>query len=231
MNKSRVPQKRGDYDSVKNMVKLKNRAADAVHFSCREIQERREGTHVEDHRIVELYWARDEAAIAESSAKYGGYCYQIAFRILTLREDAEECVGDTWMRAWESMPPGRPSRLDTFLGKITRNLSLDRWRALRAQKRGGGQAELALAELGECLRAPDSVEQEVEASALAESLDRFLEALPQEKRVLFVRRYWYLCSVEELAVWSGRRRGSVSAALFHLRAELREHLEREGFTV
>ena len=82
---------------------------------------------MEDARIVELYWERDEAAIAESSAKYGGYCYQIAFRILALREDAEECVGDTWLRAWEAMPPSRPGRLDTFLGKITRNLSLDRW--------------------------------------------------------------------------------------------------------
>ena len=170
---------------------------------------------MEDARIVELYWERDEAAIAESSAKYGGYCYQIAFRILALREDAEECVGDTWLRAWEAMPPSRPGRLDTFLGKITRNLSLDRWRALRAQKRWQGQAELALTEL----------------AALAESLNRFLESLPQEKRVLFVRRYWYLCSVEELAAWSGRRRGAVSAALFRLRQDLREHLEREGFTL
>lgn len=184
---------------------------------------------MEDARIVELYWARDEAAIAESSAKYGGYCYQIAFRILALREDAEECVGDTWLRAWEAMPPSRPSRLDTFLGKITRNLSLDRWRAQRAQKRWQGQAEAALEEMGDCIRAPGGVEQAAEASALAESLNRFLEELPQEKRVLFVRRYWYLCSIEELAAWSGKRRGTVSAELFRLRARLREHLEKEGF--
>lgn len=186
---------------------------------------------MEDLKIVELYWARDEAAIAESSAKYGGYCYQIAFRILTLREDAEECVGDTWLRAWEAMPPNRPSRLDTFLGKITRNLSLDRWRAQRARKRWQGQAELALSELGECVSAPGGVEQEAEAAALAESLNRFLEGLPQEKRVLFVRRYWYLCSIEELAAWSGKRRGTVSAALHRMRQALREHLEKEGFTV
>ena len=128
---------------------------------------------MEDARIVELYWERDEAAIAESSAKYGGYCYQIAFRILALREDAEECVGDTWLRAWEAMPPSRPGRLDTFLGKITRNLSLDRWRALRAQKRWQGQAELALTELGDCLPASGGVEQEVEAAALAESMTNF----------------------------------------------------------
>lgn len=130
---------------------------------------------MEDARIVELYWERDEAAIAESSAKYGGYCYQIAFRILALREDAEECVGDTWLRAWEAMPPSRPGRLDTFLGKITRNLSLDRWRALRAQKRWQGQAELALTELGDCLPASGGVEQEVEAAALG----RHPEACPE----------------------------------------------------
>ena len=184
---------------------------------------------MEDSRIVELYWDRDETAISESSVKYGGYCYQIAFRILALREDAEECVGDTWLRAWEAMPPSRPGRLDTFLGKITRNLSLDRWRAQRAQKRWQGQAEEALEELGDCIRAPGGVEQAAEASALAESLNRFLEELPQEKRVLFVRRYWYLCSIEELAAWSGKRRGTVSAELFRLRARLREHLEKEGF--
>ena len=109
--------------------------------------------------------------------------------------------------------------------------ALDRWRALRAQKRWQGQAELALTELGDCLPASGGVEQEVEAAALAESLNRFLESLPQEKRVLFVRRYWYLCSVEELAAWSGRRRGTVSAALFRLRQDLQEHLEREGFTL
>ena len=186
---------------------------------------------LEDHQIVELYWNRDEDAITESSAKYGGYCYQIAFRILALREDAEECVGDTWLRAWEAMPPNRPNRLDTFLGKITRNLSLDRWRTMRAQKRWQGQTELALSELEDCLPASGGVEQAVEATALAESLDRFLENLSHEKRVLFVRRYWYLCSVEELAAWSGRRRGTVSAALFRLRAQLREHLEKEGFAL
>ena len=134
---------------------------------------------MEDARIVELYWERDEAAIAESSAKYGGYCYQIAFRILALREDAEECVGDTWLRAWEAMPPSRPGRLDTFLGKITRNLSLDRWRALRAQKRWQGQAELALTELGDCLPASGGVEQEVEAAAQLANADDFIRRLPQ----------------------------------------------------
>ena len=130
---------------------------------------------MEDARIVELYWERDEAAIAESSAKYGGYCYQIAFRILALREDAEECVGDTWLRAWEAMPPSRPGRLDTFLGKITRNLSLDRWRAQRAQKRWQGQAEAALEELGEVLGRYDGDGQREALAHTRAELSRALE--------------------------------------------------------
>ena len=123
---------------------------------------------MEDAAIVELYWQRAPEAIGHTQEKYGAYCLAIAGRLVPVREDAEECVNDTWLRAWEAMPPSRPGRLDTFLGKITRNLSLDRWRALRAQKRWQGQAELALTELGDCLPASGGVEQEVEAAALAE---------------------------------------------------------------
>lgn len=186
---------------------------------------------MEDSQIVALYWARDEAALAESETKYGGYCRSIALGILNSREDAAECVNDTFFRAWESMPPHRPGRLDTFLGKLTRNLSLDRWRARRAQKRGGGQVELALHELEECLPSADHPERELEAEALAESLNRFLEALPREKRVLFVQRYWYLRPVEELAAAHGMRKNTAASTLFRLRSALREHLEKEGFTV
>ena len=186
---------------------------------------------MDDTQIVALYWARDEAALAESEQKYGGYCRAIALGILESREDAAECVNDTWLRAWEAMPPRRPSRLDTFLGKLTRNLSLDRWRTLRAQKRGGGQPELALSELEECLPAASCPEREAEARDLTESLNRFLEALPREKRVIFVQRYWYLCSVEKLAAMHGMEKNTAASILFRLRAALREHLEREGFTV
>ena len=186
---------------------------------------------MEDTEIVALYWARDEAALAESETKYGGYCRAIALGILESREDAAECVNDTWLRAWEAMPPRRPSRLDTFLGRLTRNLSLDRWRARRARKRGGGQTELALHELEECLPAVSGPEGEVEAGELAESLNRFLEALPREKRVLFVQRYWYLRPMEELAALHGVGKNTAASTLFRLRAQLRKHLEREGFTV
>ena len=186
---------------------------------------------MEDAQIVALYWDRDEAALAESERKYGGYCRAIALGILESREDAAECVNDTWLRAWEAMPPRRPARLDTFLGKLTRNLSLVRWRALRARKRGGGQTELALSELEECLPAAGRPEREVEAQALAESLNRFLSALPREKRMLFVQRYWYLRPVEELAAAHGMRKNTAASALFRRREQLRQHLEKEGFTV
>lgn len=186
---------------------------------------------MDDRQIVALYWARSEQAIAETSAKYGGYCLEIALRILSVREDAEECVNDAWLRAWNAMPPHRPGRLDTFLGKITRNLSLDRWRLVCAQKRGQGQTALALAELEACIPAPNSVEGDLDAKALAESLDRFLAALPQEKRVLFVQRYWYLCSVKDIAARFGMQERTAASTLSRLRRQLRAHLEKEGFTV
>lgn len=187
---------------------------------------------MEDDKIVELYWQRSQQAISESSAKYGIYCYTIAARILSAREDAEECVNDTWLRAWDSMPPHRPNRLDTFLGKLTRNLSLDRWKWLHAQKRGVGQTELALDELEHCLSAPNtSPEQNLDAQALAESLNRFLEALPREKRILFLQRYWYLCSVSDIANRFGMKENTVASTLFRLRSQLRLHLEKEGFAV
>lgn len=124
---------------------------------------------MEDARIVELYWERDEAAIAESSAKYGGYCYQIAFRILALREDAEECVGDTWLRAWEAMPPSRPGRLDTFLGKITRNLSLGPLAGPAGPEAVAGTGGTGADGAGGLPARPPAAWNEVEAAALAET--------------------------------------------------------------
>lgn len=186
---------------------------------------------MEDEKIVDLYWQRSQQAIDESNTKYGSYCYAIAYRILSAREDAEECVNDTWLRAWDAMPPHRPSRLDTFLGKLTRNLSLDRWKWLHAQKRGLGQAELALGELENCLAAPSSPEDSLDARSLTESLNRFLESLPQDKRILFLQRYWYLCPISDIAVRFGMRENTVSSTLFRLRQQLRLQLEKEGFIV
>lgn len=136
---------------------------------------------MEGRQIVALCWAREEQAITESAAKYGGYCLEVALRILAAREDAEEFVNDTWLRAWDAMPPHRPERLDTFLGKIARNLSLDRWKRTRSQKRGQGQTALALAELEGCVPSPSTVEGALDARALTECLDRFLTELPRQK--------------------------------------------------
>ena len=186
---------------------------------------------MEDSRIVELYWDRDETAISESSAKYGGYCYQIAFRILALREDAEECVGDTWLRAWEAMPPSRPGRLDTFLGKITRNLSLDRWRRERAAKRGGSQTETALHELEDCLPDLRGPEEHLEAGETAAIISAFLRKQPELDRKLFVRRYFHLESIAALAGRFRLTQGQVKSRLHRTRAKLKHTLEQEGVAV
>lgn len=184
---------------------------------------------MEDEQIVELYWARAEAAIAETEKKYAGYCFHIADAILQCRQDAEECVNDTYLKAWNAMPPHRPRRLSTFLGKITRNLSLQRYIRLRAQKRGGGQVELALSELEECVPAGAGVEQTVEGRLLEEALDAFLRGLPQRARGAFVARYWYLCPMEEVAQRFGLGESALKSMLYRTRKKLKVYLEQEGF--
>lgn len=186
---------------------------------------------MDDQQIIALYWARSEQAITETTAKYGGYCLEIAFRVLSAWEEAEECVNDTWLRAWNAMPPHRPACLHTFLGKITRNLALDRWKHANAQKRRSGQPALALAELETCIPSPETVEGTLDAQALTESLNRFLAGLPRKKRILFIQRYWYLCSVKDIAARFGMREGTVASTLSRLRRQLRIHLEREGFSL
>ena len=149
-------------------------------------------------------------------------------RILNSREDSEECVNDTWLRAWDSMPPGRPSCLCAFLGKITRNLSISRWRKNHAGKRGSGEMQLVLTELEDCIPSVGSVEEELEGKELAASIDRFLKSLGEESRNIFVRRYFYLDSVREVADRFGVSESKVKSLLFRLRNRLREHLEKEG---
>ncbi|MCD8353759.1 MAG: sigma-70 family RNA polymerase sigma factor [Clostridiales bacterium] len=184
---------------------------------------------MEDNKIIDLYWQRSEAAIAETEGKYGAYCHSIARNILQSREDAEECVNDTWLKAWNSMPEQRPGCLMAFLGKIVRNLSLDRYRKGHAQKRGEGETALVLTELEDCLSASGSAEQAVEEQLLTECIDRFLGELTRQKRVLFVRRYWYLDPVSEIAQSCGQSENAVTLTLFRLRRKLRVYLEKEGF--
>lgn len=186
---------------------------------------------MDDNNIIELFWRRDQKAVAAAADKYGGYCRAIAGRILPSPEDAEECVNDALYRAWQSIPPQRPASLGAFLGRLTRNLSVDRWRQDSAQKRGGGQAALALSELEECVPAPSRVEDELDARLLASCLDRFVRSLPDTERRVFLRRYWYLCSVKEVAEQGGMSASRAASMLYRLRKSLKKFLEEEGITV
>lgn len=184
-----------------------------------------------DLQIIDLYWARSEEAIPATAATYGSYCTTIAWNILHSREDTEECINDTWHRAWQSMPPERPNPLRVWLGKITRNLALDRWRADRAEKRGGGQTELLLSELEGCLPAGDDPEKQAEDRAVIEAINTFLRTQSPSARVIFIRRYWYGDSVADIAEALHMGRGAVKSALFRAREGLRDHLTKEGLWV
>ncbi len=184
---------------------------------------------MEDHEIIGLYWERSEEAISATAEKYGGYCQAIAYNILRSDSDAEECVNDAYFGAWNAIPPGRPENLAAFLGKITRNAALNRWKQAKAKKRGSGQAELALSELEDCVPAVVSVEQSVEDSVLTAVLDKFLCAQTQPKRNIFIRRYWYLSPIRDIAKEYGMSQSKVKSMLFRIRKELKATLEKEDF--
>ncbi len=183
---------------------------------------------MKDQAILDLFWQRDEGAIPATAAKYGSYCSAIANRILNNAGDAEECVNDTWLRAWNSMPPHRPAVLSAFLGKITRNLAFNRRRYDQAARRGGGQLPLVLEELEGCL-ASATVEQAVDEQELARAIDDFLAGLPPRQRRLFVLRYFYTESVAHIAAKTGMSQTAVTSALSRMRAKLKEHLRERGF--
>jgi len=185
--------------------------------------------HVEDKQIIDLYWVRSETAISETADKYGRYCHSIAFNILRSREDSEECVNDTFFNAWRAMPPQRPNKLSAFLGTITRNLSLKKWEQYSTEKRGLGQVPLALEELQDCIPAAENVEQVADDLALVEILNRFLSMLPKDRRKIFMRRYWYMCSIKEIAEGYSISESKVKMSLLRSRNELKQLLEKEGF--
>ena len=185
---------------------------------------------MEDGQIVELYWARNPQALDESQRKYGPLCFRLSENILASREDAEECVSDTWLRAWETMPPQRPNSLRAYLARIVRNLSLDRWRASRAQKRGEGM-EILLGELEDCVPAAPSAEETAESREITRCIDRWLAMLGKEDRMIFVLRYWYGQQVRELAKQLGCAPQKVTQRLYRLRQGLRRALEQEGITI
>ena len=185
---------------------------------------------MDDRSIVALYLARDEAAIAATQEAYDAYCHSIAARVLST-EDAAECVNDTWLRAWNAIPPHRPERLGPFLGKITRRLAIDRLRYQTAARRGGDSVAVALEELCDCLPAPDDTAKAVEDAALSEALSRFVEQLPRETARMFLRRYWYLWSVADIAAAFGCSQSAVKTRLLRARRQLRLFLEKEGITL
>lgn len=192
----------------------------------------REGEEgLKDEEILDLYWIRAERAIVETQNVYGRYCYRIAWNILYDKEDSDECVNDTWLRAWNAIPPARPGRLGLFLGTITRNLSLDRWKGKRTMKRGNGAMMMALDELAECVPSAHSVEDAVEAGELEKLLNAFLKSLPERESNIFLRRYWFVDEYSEIARRYGMNLNTVKTSLFRTRAKLREYLEKEGILI
>lgn len=186
---------------------------------------------MEDSRIVDLYWQRSADAITETHAKYGNYCYAIAHNILANAQDAEECVNDTWLGAWNAMPVHRPERLAPFVGKITRALACNRYNAARAEKRGGGQLPLVLEELGDCVPAAPSAAQAAEDRELEQALDRFLHTLPEQACSIFLRRYWFAEPLADIAQRYHLNTNTVKTSLFRSREKLRRYLEKEGIVL
>lgn len=182
-----------------------------------------------DEMIVELYWQRDENAIVQTKNKYETYLYTIAHRILRVHQDSEESVNDTYAGAWNTMPPKKPQVLKTYLGKITRNLSLKRVRDNTAQKRGSGEVQTALDELAEVLSDNILPEEQVEEKLLAEQIRGFLSEAAPRDRAIFLMRYWYLYSVKEIAHRCGFTQSKVKMSLKRSRDKLRDTLQKEGW--
>ena len=185
---------------------------------------------MEDAEIIKLYWQRSENAIAETNRKYGSFCKKLARDILTLKEDAEECVSDTWLRAWETIPPQRPQYFRAWLGRITRNLALTRWQHQHAQKRYAGMDAL-LSELEDCIPCPDTVESSWEDAELCRILEEWLRSLEQADRNLFLRRYWYAMPLKELARRRGEPAQRTAQRMYRLRQSLKQTLEKEGVSL
>ena len=186
---------------------------------------------MEDAQIIQAFYDRDEGAISASREAYGRYCAAIVRNILDSEEDVEEVLSDTWLRAWNAMPPQRPSILSAFLGRITRNLSLDRYKAARAEKRGGDSFPAALDELSECVPAKSNVEQTMDERELGQAIDRFLRTIPEKQCSLFLRRYWYAESISQIAERYSLKENTVKSILFRTREQLRKFLQKEGVAV
>ena len=182
-----------------------------------------------DEEIIALYWERNENAIKHTDDKYRAYLLKIANNILKDMQDSEECLNDTYLAAWNSIPPHRPNILSTYLGKITRHLSFDKFRHKNADKRGGGEIAIVLDELAECVSGTESVEDEVARKQLVEEINAFLNTLPQEKCNIFLCRYWYAIPVSEIAKRFGMTENNVSVTLNRMRKNLKTYLTERGY--
>ena len=182
---------------------------------------------MDDQGIVRLYFARSEQAIQETDATYGGYCYSIAYNILANAEDSEESVSDTYLSAWNAIPPRKPIPLAPFLGKMVRHISIDRWRRKSAAKRGGGEMLIALEELGECVASRDDIEAQIERKELVRLVREFVADLPDMERRIFVCRYWYLDTIPDIAKRYGFSVSKVNSILYRTRGKLEKRLKLE----
>lgn len=183
---------------------------------------------MEDEKIIELYFERNESAISETAEKYGNYLYKIAFNILSDNEDSEESVNDTYMSAWNTIPPEKPNVFSAFLSKITRYISLNRYRAGKAKKRGGGEIDTAFDEIEECVPDKSNIYDEIETKELAEIISDYLKKLPETERKIFVCRYYYLDSLSDISKQFGFSQSKVASMLHRTRKKILYHLEKEG---
>ena len=185
----------------------------------------------EDSRIIELYFERNESAVAETDKKYGAYCMTVSKNILGNEEDAKECLNDTYLAAWNSIPPKIPEKLSLFLGKITRNLSLNRYRKNETKKRGGGPADIVFDEIGEIISGSENPEEKFERKEIIGAVNEFLRTLPEEKRSIFICRYWYFDSIEDIAARFGKKESGIYSSLERTRKNLWKYLSERGYEI
>ena len=186
---------------------------------------------MEDKDIVDLYWKRDEAAIKETQDKYENYCGKIAYNILFDYEDSKECVNDTYLKTWQSIPKNRPNKLNLYVGKICRNLAINMFEKYSAEKRSGTQTDLALDELNECLGTSDTTKEKSDYNMLQYTINDFLTTLTKKSRIIFVRRYFYMSSIDEIAKEYDMTASAVKMSLKRTRDELKGFLIEQGYSL
>ena len=185
---------------------------------------------MEDLQIINLYLNRDETAILETDKKYGTFCHSVALNVLSIKEDAEECVNDAYLRAWDVIPPQRPTKFGAWLGKVVRNIAINLWNKNHRQKRYAGMEQI-LDELQDCIPSPQTVDREIEEKELTEVINEWLLSLSKSDRVLFVRRYWIGISINELSKEYSTTPNILAKRMYNLRQKLKFTLEQEGYSI